>query len=136
MPRKTPELQREFQRNWMANRRAYWIASKGGVCVKCGSDDRLEIDHIDRTLKTLNFSSIWSRSKEIQDREPANAQLLCYECHKIKTRSERVDPNLQHGTTGMYKRKCRCQICRDADAARCRRQRAAKKEREASEFNL
>ena len=56
MPCATKELQRAYQREWMARRRAAWFADKS--CVRCGSTERLEIDHVDRSTKVTH--ALWS----------------------------------------------------------------------------
>jgi 5-methylcytosine-specific restriction endonuclease McrA len=94
-------------------RRLAWIAEQGGVCVKCGSTDRLEIDHIDRSTKTLNPYNIWHRRQEVRDEELAKCQVLCYECHKAKTRIETHQwlGTTDHGRTWSYTKGCRCSLC-------------------------
>ena len=54
---KDPEKQKEYQRNWLAKRRADWF-SENGPCINCGSWDNLELDHIDPSTKVDN--KIWS----------------------------------------------------------------------------
>lgn len=110
----TGQAKRDYQLRWIENRRLSWIESQGGVCARCGSDDRLEVDHIDRSLKTMEPTSIWSRREEIRERELANCQVLCYSCHLTKTNEEKAPP---HGTHGRYTSpnyKCRCDECKEA----------------------
>lgn len=56
-----------------------------GICQRCGCDCRYErwsVDHIEPRIKGGAF---W---------DPANLQLLCYACHKIKTVEDRnTKPN-------------------------------------------
>jgi 5-methylcytosine-specific restriction endonuclease McrA len=120
---------RAYNREWTAKRRAFYIVEMGGKCVECGSTEKLEVDHIDPATKLCNPTRLWSRTDEFIRAELAKCQLLCKSCHQKKTSAERIaDRNLQHGDYGMYKwYKCRCQPCKDANAARVRRQRAAKK---------
>ena len=59
---------------WQALKKATLVKC-GGKCVKCGSRDRLELDHI----KPLNFGG---------NNLPNNLQILCNSCHKLKTKSE------------------------------------------------
>ena len=47
---------RDYQRQWVARRRAEFFAGK--ACVRCGSQERLELDHIDPKLKVAH--QIWS----------------------------------------------------------------------------
>lgn len=79
---KDPEKQKEYQRNWLAKRRADWF-SENGPCINCGSWDNLELDHIDPSTKVDN--KIWSWSKERRDKETAKCQVLCEDCHHEKT---------------------------------------------------
>lgn len=56
-------------------RRAEAIRKLGGKCVKCGSEENLEIDHIDPTTKSFEISKLWNVSKEVFDAEPS---VSCY----------------------------------------------------------
>jgi 5-methylcytosine-specific restriction endonuclease McrA len=88
---------REYQRKWIAARRAEWFLDK--YCVKCGSIDDLEIDHIDSSTKISN--SIWSWSAVRRDAELAKCQVLCHKCHWEKT-LEFDRHKTSHGTGHMY----------------------------------
>jgi hypothetical protein len=90
---KDKDKQREYARIWMAKRRQDWIDSQGGKCVQCGSVDRLEVDHIDPSLKVWTPSNIWSRKQEDRDRELAKCQILCDKCHSIKNSEQWHDTN-------------------------------------------
>lgn len=120
---------RAYQNNWMAVKRLAYIEEMGGVCVECGSTEKLEFDHIDRSTKTMNPKELWSRREEVIRAELAKCQLLCKSCHQKKTSAERMAArNLQHGEYGMYKfYKCRCEPCKGANAAYNRELRARKK---------
>lgn len=120
---------RAYQNNWMAVKRLAYIEEMGGACVECGSTEKLEIDHIDRTTKTMNPKELWSRREEVIRAELAKCQLLCKGCHQKKTSAERIAArNLQHGEYGMYKfYKCRCEPCKGANATYNRELRARKK---------
>lgn len=109
---------RDFQREWMRRRRSEWIAANG-PCAQCGSSDRLEADHKDRTTKVFTASAVWGMALDNPNRvaELAKLQVLCHGCHKEKTRSEQTKP-LVHGTDNAYRKKrCRCESCRAAKAA-------------------
>jgi len=112
MPMATKEQQREYQRQWMAERRQDWIDSQGGCCVECGSTDRLEVDHIDPSLKTIKPSQLWSRRQETRDKELVNCQVLCYDCHKKKTKITYINKR-QHGTSTMWAARCKCSVCKN-----------------------
>ena len=124
MPYKNKEKQREYQRKWIAQRRQDWIDANGPC--PCGSSDRLEVDHIDRKLKTLEASWIWSRSQKVREKELANCQVLCYDCHLEKTISE-IEITSVHGTHSKYHMGCRCILCKNAHKLAMREWRKAKK---------
>jgi 5-methylcytosine-specific restriction endonuclease McrA len=65
--------------------RSSYIELKGGKCVSCGSTDRLEFDHIDPDTKLYAIGKLWSRNKGEVDAEVDKCQLLCYDCHLVKT---------------------------------------------------
>lgn len=78
----TPEAQREYQRQWVAKRRAKWFTDKS--CVNCGSVENLRLDHIDPKLKVNH--RIWSWSWKKIEEEVVKCQVLCEGCHKDKTK--------------------------------------------------
>lgn len=108
MAYKDPNQQREYVRRWIAKRRADFFADKS--CVQCGSVDALELDHIDPDLKISHV--IWSWSQSRRDKELAKCQVLCHNCHLMKT-SEWRRRVVKHGSKTMYSRyKCRCNECK------------------------
>lgn len=122
---------RTYQRAWIAERRRAWIQERG-PCALCGSSDRLEVDHIDRSAKLVHVSCLWSLSDNnpLKSSEFLKCQVLCYACHKAKTRSEFIKP-LIHGTSNAYKKKhCRCAVCRAWNSRRTLRQNAANRLRQ------
>lgn len=122
------EYMLKYQREWMRDRRQQWI-QENGPCRHCGTWESLEVDHIDPKLKTMQAASLWSRRKEIRDKELANCQVLCKECHLKKTLSER--PPLKHGSTKMYDRMgCRCDLCKATKSKRQMKIRNPKKYKE------
>jgi hypothetical protein len=78
---KDKEKQRAYQREWMARRRQEWF-DENGPCVWCGSEDDLEIDHIDPMIKENN--SVWSWSEERRKAELAKCRVLCHDCHEAR----------------------------------------------------
>lgn len=79
---------------------------KDKKCAKCGSVNRLEIDHINP--KEKNTHVIWLWSEERRQEELKKCQVLCYHCHKLKTRSE----NIKEHSYNAYKiNRCRCSLC-------------------------
>ena len=111
MAYKNKEKQKEFQRNWLKNRRNRWILEFGGVCP-CGSIDNLEFDHIDPSEKVSH--RIWSWREDRIKEELSKCQLLCVECHKKKTAKQERE-KIKHGTRSGYQvLMCKCVLCRGA----------------------
>jgi hypothetical protein len=107
------DKKRLYQNEWVAKRRHDWIESQGGQCAMCGSIDKLEVDHVDPSIKLMYPREIWSRRKEVREAELAKCQVLCFDCHEKKTRIDASHPSPRHGTLNMYdKHGCRCNLCR------------------------
>jgi 5-methylcytosine-specific restriction endonuclease McrA len=107
----TKEQRREYNRTYVARRRAEWFAGK--TCIKCGSEENLEIHHVDPSTKEAH--QVWTWTKERRDLELAKCDVLCKNCHKIETLLQLV--KFEHGTRTMYTRHgCRCEPCIKAAA--------------------
>lgn len=118
MNKPNKEYNRKYHLKRYHKRRKEVISRLGGKCVKCGSIENLEIDHIDPDTKVFNLGKLWSPSKEIFELELAKCQLLCKDCHINKTFSEGDGGRFwcRHGTYSMYRHyKCRCEECRTAE---------------------
>jgi len=102
---------------------------EGKSCLVCGTTESLEVDHVDPTQKVAH--RIWSWAIPRRDAELAKCQVLCTEHHKAKTRADRPIP--EHGTISRYGgiHKCRCDLCRRANADRKKLNEAKKKALEA-----
>jgi hypothetical protein len=111
VPYKDKAAQVAYQNNWLKARRREWLTANGPC--RCGSWDRLEVDHRNREHKVSH--RIWSWAKARRDEELKKCQPLCFKCHKKKTAKEQF----VHGVSG-YKRGCRCMICRPAKLAEMR----------------
>lgn len=98
-----------YMRRRYHQRRALAISLLGGSCANCGTTDRLEIDHIDRTAKKLDLAGLWSVAELRYMGELAKCQLLCHDCHKAKSSAER---SVEHGGGVSGKRNCPCEPCR------------------------
>lgn len=104
--------QNEYQRKRLAERRVAWLRDNGPC--SCGATENLEVDHRDPALKVDH--KVWSWSEQRRAAELAKCQVLCIECHKVKTRSE-FSREREHGTALKYKSDgCRCEACRVAQA--------------------
>lgn len=84
----TGDKKREYQRRWIAKRRAEFFDGKS--CEKCGSKESLELDHIDQATKVSHNIWSWTEVKRLSEIE--KCQILCSECHKIKTLEARDHP--------------------------------------------
>lgn len=128
MPYKHKQDLRDYQRKWVAERRARFFRDK--ICAKCKTegtkDNPLELDHIYPELKWSH--RIWSYSWKRIMEEAAKCQILCHDCHWAKTQKD-MDYKLVHGKLQGYKKYgCRCDECRKAflDYHRDYRNRRAK----------
>ena len=107
---KDPAEQAKYQREWMKRRRQAWL-QENGPCRSCGSEEALEVDHIDPSKKVTH--NVWSWSKTKRERELSKCQVLCRPCHKRKTTKERR-AQVSHGTEWMHRKyKCRCPLCKE-----------------------
>tara|TARA_Y100000593_G_scaffold90405_1_gene176766 strand:- start:4201 stop:4629 length:429 start_codon:yes stop_codon:yes gene_type:complete len=75
------DYMRDYQRQWARKRREAFFDGKS--CARCGSTDRMELDHIDPSKKVHH--AIWSWSKVRRREELSKCQVLCHECHSAKT---------------------------------------------------
>ncbi len=92
--RKYREENREYtnkcKRGYNKKKKAICVEYLGGKCVKCGTTKRLEFDHIKREGKKYDITPKLTINFDILKEELDKCQLLCYDCHKIKTKSERT----------------------------------------------
>lgn len=77
--------QREYQKKRWAKRKQELIDFLGGKCVKCGSTEELQFDHIDPSTKSFTIASCPTASEERMMAEIKKCQLLCRKCHEEKT---------------------------------------------------
>jgi len=104
---------KEYQLNRYHERMVAAIESLGGKCVKCGSTQDLQLDHINPETKKFVISQVWSANEEKFRAELSKCQPLCVTCHKAKTKIESSKPD-NHGSYWQYKKYgCRCQACCD-----------------------
>ena len=105
MPYSQKEKQREYNKKWYQlnkeKRKGYWreyckkkrvycLEYLGGKCVKCGATERLEFDHIKREGKKYSIARKLTYKFDNIKEELDKCQLLCVDCHKVKTKSERT----------------------------------------------
>jgi 5-methylcytosine-specific restriction endonuclease McrA len=99
MAYKEIEKQKKYHREWRAKRRIVerdgTFEKLGGKCVVCNNNDYrvLEIDHVKAIRRKPNDGSAESGTRLRQrihngSRTISNLQLLCANCHTIKTYEE------------------------------------------------
>lgn len=124
MPFKDRAAHREYQRRWVAERRAEYFADKD--CAWCGSTDRLELHHADPNKKVHH--AIWSWGRERRLNEIAKCVVICRACHeRAHAEARLIEAELRHpcGTVQAYKRGCRCDECRKGNRDYQRARKAA-----------
>ena len=90
----------------------------GGLCRRCGANQKLQFDHIDRATKAANVADMLTAALELFEAEVRKCQLLCKPCHRKKSLEAGDQQAAQHGL-GLYSRGvCRCDICRAARHAK------------------
>src|SRR6185295_2416093 len=79
-------------------RRAFYTALLGGMCVMCESTKNLQFDHIDPATKSFDIGKIMNYKDERILVELAKCQLLCRTCHISKTGVEAsIRLSIDHG---------------------------------------
>lgn len=76
-------------------RRACHAARKAriyaGVCMDCGSTNRLEYDHRDPATKSFGIApNLRARLTPVLQAEIQKCDLVCHDCHVIRTKSRRL----------------------------------------------
>lgn len=93
----------------------------GNQCKLCGSQEDLEFDHINPESK-IDCLTTLTGSKDKFYEELEKCQLLCKECHKVKTLNDKDQQSakLIHGTLSSY-RYCKCELCKKAKSDHSKR---------------
>jgi hypothetical protein len=102
-------------------RRTKLIELLGGRCIRCGTTDDLEFDHIDPSTKRFAICSDLTRAWSELLEELAKCQLLCRPCHIDKGAEDW--PPVAHGLYMYEYYRCRCEVCRAANAIASARKR-------------
>lgn len=133
MPYADKKKQREYQKQWMFNRRKQWF-DKNGPCALCESWTDLQLDHKNRKLKVSH--KIWSWRKDRREKELAKCRPLCKTCHQERhVRDGSVWP-VTHGTRNRYYAGCRCPACTAANTKHCRELREKRRARAVIELQV
>lgn len=107
-------------------RKAELIQLLGGRCASCGSDDKLEFDHVDPSTKSFSIMARWNAPASTLSAELAKCQLLCEQCHLSKTVAL---TSVDHGGGVSGKKNCKCDPCRARKNEYMRAWKAARKAR-------
>jgi len=84
-----------YSNEYYQRKRTKLIEQFGGQCVKCGTTENLEFDHIDRNTKSHKISHLLASSSfQSAVEEAQKCQLLCNSCHIEKTNE--FGDNLPH----------------------------------------
>lgn len=110
MPYKDRKIQNRYNLLRVRKIRERWLI-ENGPCRKCGSFDNLEVDHINPETKVSHRIWSWTKIKRLE--ELKKCQVLCKQCHKIKTFNWYMSKRI-HGLANTYKNGCRCNLCREA----------------------
>lgn len=123
------EYLRNFQRKWLAKRKADWIAEHG-PCFKCGSDIDLKVTHADPSTKLYDIARMWSLALDNPKRisELAKCHVICDDCTD-SVKAERIAQLLSrrknHGNSYGYNQlRCRCDLCKEWRKLRAQDDRA------------
>jgi len=79
------EYHNEYNRLRYHKKRKEYLQMLGGKCVKCSSTENLHFDHIDPNTKRFAIGDKITYPKDFLMDELKKCQLLCKECHAIKT---------------------------------------------------
>ena len=88
MPYKDKKQQKKYQREWVQKRRIKWF-KENGPCLFCGSEEHLELHHVDPKTKISHKIFSWSKTKRLL--ELAKCIILCKKCHKKETKKLYAD---------------------------------------------
>ena len=118
--------QKEDMRVRMRRRKIECIELLGGRCVRCGTDEKLEFDHVKPRSQSFRIARTYVRGREKLESELKKCQLLCWSCHLVKSRETgELPPAAEHGNRSRYANQgCRCALCSDASARYWRERRA------------
>lgn len=107
------EKDREYQLSRYHERRKFMIEHLGGKCSFCGSEENLQVDHVDNLPDKIPLGKLWGIAFDRLLDELTRCQLLCKSCHDDKSVNEcGHGRGLVHGTLNGYKRYgCRCEEC-------------------------
>lgn len=113
----TNEYMAAYMNRRRKTRRAQLIELLGGICLDCGTDQRLEFDHRipgsqEFRINTRALDKPWP----VILAEVAKCDLRCNPCHRVKTARLREDGSVDHGGGASGKKNCPCTPCKTRKA--------------------
>ena len=119
---------KEYMLKRYHERRKQAITKLGDKCVICGNTENLQFDHIDPESKNFTIAKLSSINETDFWKEIDKCQLLCEECHKLKSIADAGLKQAKgfHGTISTY-RYCKCELCRKAKSEYSKDQRIKRK---------
>lgn len=85
---KNPEPQKEANRKRRDWRRQILLEQVGHVCCICGSEERIEFDHINPSLKKDRVSPLSMGLERIKQEIP-NLRAMCHKCHVKRSTAQK-----------------------------------------------
>ena len=82
------QRQRKYKQTYDLRLKTYIAEQLGSSCCQCGSKDRLELDHINPLLYHDRARRGFNTSMKVFEETKHNLQVLCYSCHKKRTRAQ------------------------------------------------
>jgi len=80
--------QKKYKETYDLRLKTYIAEQLGSSCCKCGSKDRLELDHINPKLYHDKKRRGFNTSMKVFEQTKDNLQILCYDCHKKRSRAQ------------------------------------------------
>lgn len=84
----TGDRKRQYQRDWMRDRRLGWILANG-PCVDCGTWDRLRCVRIDHQPGDRKTATLWGLRASRRALELARCIVVCDSCHNKRLAERR-----------------------------------------------
>jgi len=79
------KISKEYHQKYYAERKKEYVRILGGCCVKCGSTENLQFDHIEKDSREFVIAKIMKRKRAFVLQELKKCQLLCDTCHRKKS---------------------------------------------------
>jgi len=86
-----------YQKEARRKKRIECVEYLGGKCVGCGTTENLQFDHIDRNTKSFQLAHKYGNSFAYLKPELDKCQLLCKECHELKSQINHDEKKLAEG---------------------------------------